>query len=212
MFNRSQKATGRDMHQPQKAVLIDDRREWLRIDDRLFLEYRLVGDAGDPVIIPADRAAEELIATFITKPTEDLLAAARLDHGESIVVPWLKKIDWVLEAILHRLVQVSKAGIALPRLTSVNISGGGISFLSPRQFQEGDQLDLRLILPPFTPIQTKVAITRVIPMEESGKAAWSTGTRYIQINQEDHERLIRHILHIQAERLRARHATQHNAD
>ena len=193
--------------------MVDDRREWLRIDDCLFLEYQLVGEVNGPVVIPADRAAEDLIATFISKPTEDLLAAAPLDAAESVMVPWLKKIDWVLEAILRRLVHVSKEGVALPRLTSVNISGGGISFVSPRQFQEGDQLDLRLILPPFTPIQTRVEITRVIPLkEESGKAGWCIGTQYIQIAQDDHECLIRHILHIQAGRLRARHATQHTAD
>lgn len=201
------------MQEPKRAAVIDDRREWLRIDDCLFLEYQLVGEVSCPVVIPADRAAEELITTFISKPTEDLLAAAHLDAAESLMVPWLKKIDWVLAAILQRLVHVSKEGIALPRLTAVNISGGGISFVSSRQFQEGNQLDLRLILPPFTPIQTRVVITRVAPIEgETGKAGWRTGTRYVQIGQDDHEYLIRHILHLQAERLRARHATQHEAD
>jgi hypothetical protein len=201
------------MHEPKRAAVVDDRREWLRIDDCLFLEYQLVGEVSCPIVIPADRAAEELIATFISKPTEDLLAAAHLNAAESVTVPWLKKIDWVLEAILQRLVRISKEGIALPRLTAVNISGGGISFVSSRRFQEGDQLDLRLILPPFTPIQTRVMVTRVTPMEgENGKAGWCTGTRYVQIDQDDHECLIRHILHIQAERLRARHATQHAAD
>ena len=64
--------------------MVDDRREWLRIDDCLFLEYQLVGEVNGPVVIPADRAAEDLIATFISKPTEDLLAAAPLDAAESV--------------------------------------------------------------------------------------------------------------------------------
>lgn len=201
------------MEEPKRVAVVDDRREWLRIDDSLFLEYQLVGELSCRVDIPADRAAEELIATFISKPTEDLLAAAHLDTAESVMVPWLKKIDWVLEAILQRLVHVSKQGIALPRLTDVNISGGGISFVSSRRFQEGDQLDLRLILPPFTPIQARAVVTRVSQMEgDHGKTGWCTGARYIRIAQDDHERLIRHILHIQAERLRARHATQHGTD
>lgn len=201
------------MGEPKRAAIVDDRREWLRIDDCLFLEYQLVGEVSCPIIVPADRAAEELIATFINKPTEDLLATAHLDATESVMVPWLKKIDWVLEAILQRLVHISKEGIAFPRLTAVNISGGGISFGCTRRFQEGDHLDLRLILPPFTPIQTRVVITRVTSMEgESGKPGWYTGTRFVQIEQNDHECLIRHILHIQAERLRARHTTQHAAD
>lgn len=198
------------MHEPKKAAVVDDRREWLRIEDCLFLEYQLVGEVGSSVPIPADRTAEELIATFISKPTEDLLAAAHLHAGESMMVPWLRKIDWVMEVILQRLIHISKEGVVLPRLTAVNISGGGISFVAPRKFREGDQLDLRLILPPFTPIQTRAEVTRVSPIGgESGQAGWSTGTRYVKIGQADHECVIRHILHIQAERLRARHATQH---
>ncbi len=200
------------MHEPKRAAVVDDRREWLRIDDCLFLEYQLVGEVSCPVSIPGDRAAEEMIATFIRKPTEDLLAAHPHD-AESVLVPWLKKIDCVLESILQRLVRVSKEGISLPKRTDVNISGGGISFTIPRRFQEKDQLDLRVILPPFTPIQARVEITRVIAMEgERETGDWYTATRFMQITQDDHECLIRHILHVQAERLRARHAMQDAAD
>lgn len=200
------------MHEPKRAAVIDDRREWLRIDDCLFLEYQLVGEMSCPVSIPGDRAAEEMIATFIRTPTEDLLAAHPHD-AESVLVPWLKKIDWVLESILQRLVRVSKEGIALPQRTDVNISGGGMSFAIPRRFQEQDQLDLRVILPPFTPIQARVEVTRVTHVEsEGGIAGWYTATRFMQITQDDHECLIRHILHVQAERLRARHAMQDAAD
>lgn len=200
------------MQEQKRTVMVDDRREWLRIDDCLLLEYHLVGDMTCPVSFPGERAAEELITTFITKPTEDLLAA-HPHEAESVLVPWLKKIDWVLESILQRLVRMSKEGIALPKCTDVNISGGGISFTTPRRFEEHDQLDLRVILPPFTPIRARVEITRVIAMKsESGTDGWYTATRFMQITQDDHECLIRHILHTQAERLRARHAMQDAAD
>ena len=130
-----------------------------------------------------------------------------------MLVPWLKKIDWVMESILQRLVRISKEGIVLPQLTEVNISGGGISFTAPRQFTEGDLLDLRVILPPFTAIQARVVITRVAELEnEQGRGHWYTGTRFQQISQDDHECLIRHILHVQAERLRARHLMRDDAE
>jgi hypothetical protein len=201
------------MHEPKKAAVVDNRREWLRIDDCLFLEYQLVGEISCPVSIPSGCAAEEMITTFIRKPTEDLLAAAHFHDAESVLVPWLKKIDWVLESILQRLVRVSKEGISLPKRTDVNVSGGGISFAIPRRFQEKDQLDLRVILPPFTPIQARVEITRVTAMEsEQETSDWYTATRFMHITQDDHECLIRHILHMQAERLRARHAMQDVTD
>jgi hypothetical protein len=43
---------------------------------------------------------------------------------------------------------------------------------------------------------------------EQETSDWYTATLFMQITQDDHECLIRHILHIQAERLRARHAMQ----
>jgi hypothetical protein len=194
------------MHESKKAAILDDRREWLRIDDCLLLEYQVVGEMSCSIAGPADRAAEELITAFITKPTEDLLAGAHAREADSLLIPWLKKIDWVMETMLQRLVRISKEGIALPKLTEVNISGGGISFTASRKFAEGDLLDLRVILPPFTAIQTRVAITRVAETDGAhGKGPWCTGTRFLQISQDDHECLIRHILHVQAERLRARH-------
>jgi hypothetical protein len=201
------------MNERKRAAVVDDRREWLRIDDCLLLEYHVVGELSCPIALPADRAAEELITTFITKPTEDLLASSHSRDAESVLVPWLKKIDWVLEAILQRLIHIGKEGIALPKLTDVNISGGGISFAAARKFQEGDRLDVRVILPPFTPIQARVEITRISPADgENGEKGWCTATRFMQISQDDHESLIRHILHLQAERLRARHSMQDTAD
>ena len=200
------------MQDRKRTAVVDDRREWLRIDDCLFLEYQLVGEISRQDFFHGEPGAEQLITTFIRKPTEDLLAAHPPD-AESVLVPWLKKIDWVLECILQRLVRTSKEGIALPKRTAVNISGGGISFTTPRPFQETDQLDLRVILPPFTPIQARVEITRVVQTESEGETSvWRTATRFLQITQDDHESLIRYILHVQADRLRARHAMHDVAD
>jgi hypothetical protein len=195
------------MPDPKQSFAVDDRREWLRIDDTLLLEYRVVGEPYVPTSGPDAAAAEETITTFISKPTNDLLAFAQLHEGEALLVPWLKKIDWVLEAVLHRLVRMSKETIQLPRLTEVNISGGGVSFSLPRRLQAGDQLDLHIILPPFSAIQARVDVMHATPVDGKG-GAWWTGTCYTQISQDDHECLIRHILHVQAERLRARHFTQ----
>lgn len=195
------------MLDPKQSVAVDDRREWLRIDDSLLFKYHVVGTAWEPSPLSNEAGLEETITTFINKPTQDLLVSAQSHEGEALLIPWLKKIDWVLEAMLHRLVRISKEQIPLPRLTDVNISGGGVSFPIPYRLQEGDQLDLHIILPPFSPIQARVEVMHATPVDGK-KEEWWTGTRYTQISQDDHECLIRHILHVQAERLRARHLTQ----
>lgn len=191
---------------------LDERREWLRIDDKLLLDYRVVGKEtafGPPNVA---QATHEAITTFITKPTEDLLKQPHGHEAEALLIPWLKKIDWVLEVLLQQLAKGCSDVMPLPRLTDVAISGGGISFDVSQVLREGDYLDLRLILPPFVPIAARAVVTRV----ESAQRAESlstVATRFVNMNQDDHERLIRHIFHLQAEHLRTRHlnvATVHD--
>ena len=72
------------MPDPKQSFAVDDRREWLRIDDTLLLEYRVVGEPYVPTSVPDAAAVEETITTFISKPTNDLLAFAQLHEGEAL--------------------------------------------------------------------------------------------------------------------------------
>nr|MBI3614273.1 PilZ domain-containing protein [Nitrospirota bacterium] len=197
----------------------DDRRELLRIDDRLLVEYWPVGEAPDSVESRSLPQVDEAITAFIARPTADLLARAASQEAdvatlmEARLAPWLMKVDWALELILKTVARMSPQGLAIPCLTEVNISGGGICFETPRRFEAGAQLELRIILPPFVPISAVGDVVRVIPVRRGasdaasrgGSGRFSTAARFASITSEGRESLIRHILHLQAERLRARH-------
>ena len=178
----------------------DERREWLRLNDRVFLEYRLVGE----VTLPREAPREDMVSMFVGKPTEDLLARLHQGEGDTVLVPWLMKIDWVLELILQSLLRMRPEGMMIPRLMDVNLSGGGICFTMDQCVKVGVLLDLRLILPPFTPIKARAEVIRVETIDDSAPA-YSVGTRFVEISSDDQERLIHHILQLQAERLRTRH-------
>ncbi len=196
------------MNAPETSTFVDDQREWHRIDDRLLLEYRLAGEPATSAEASfSQQETADAITTFITKSTQDLLAHDQLSEHELLLVPWLRKIDWVLELMLHKLSRLSGEGLAVPRMTDVTISGGGISFTAMRGFQVGDHLDLRLILPPFTPIQAVAEVTGVRPLHGHAHAC-RLAAQFIAISADDRERLIRHILHRQAERLRTRHSIE----
>lgn len=189
-------------HQPAGAPS-DDRREWLRIDDRLLLEYRLAGESPETPLPAELRATEESITAAIAKPTADLLARSGDALQESLLVPWLKKIDWLLELTLKTLAATQPQGVSMARVTEVNLSGGGVSFAAQRQLEVGQDLVLKLILPPFTPIATIARIIRVKPSRRTG-GEFEIATQFMSISPDDQESLIRHILTTQAERLRAR--------
>jgi c-di-GMP-binding flagellar brake protein YcgR len=94
----------------------------------------------------------------------------------------------------------------IARMTNVNISGGGISFVSPHRFNAGDRLQLKIILPPFVPIHTIANIIRTAP-DPHGQGV-VLATEFLDLGEDEQDRIIRHIIQTQAERLRtSRHQT-----
>ena len=55
------------------ATQSDERREWLRIDDRVLLEYRLITDPEGVPTPDLPPASDQTIADAIHKPAADFL-------------------------------------------------------------------------------------------------------------------------------------------
>ena len=183
------------------GLATDNRREWIRIDDTLLLEYRLEDKRPGMPYSAHAVVTPEMISAAVEKPTAELLARSGDVLASAALVPWLRKVDWLLEVILQTLAKTQPDSLDFARLTDVNISGGGISFVSTQRFNEGDRLSLRVILPPFTPIQTVAKIVRSSP-EPQGQG-FALAAEFVDLGEDDQEHLIRHILHIQADRQRA---------
>jgi hypothetical protein len=179
----------------------DERREWIRIDDRVLLEYRLITDPEDvpaPGMLPASNQA---IADAIHKPAADFFARQGEYLAHSPLLPWMMKVDWLLEVIIKTLAQMHPGGVPIAQVADVNLSGGGISFLSPRHFSVGDKLRLKVVLPPFAPLDTTAQVIRSMPAKNG--SGHDIATEFIGLDPNDQELLIRHILQTQAEQLRS---------
>jgi hypothetical protein len=182
--------------------LSDERREWIRIDDRVILEYRLVTDPVEGPTPGIPPVSNEAIAAVIAKPTSDLLLRSSEQLAESPLLPWIMKVDWLLETLVKQLAKMQPEGIAIAQVADVTLSGGGIGFLTPRQFAVNDTLWLKVILPPFIPIHATARVIRSIQAKDG--INYDIATEFIQLNPDDQELLIRHIIQAQAERLRGR--------
>jgi hypothetical protein len=183
------------------SVSSDERREWLRIDDNLLLEYRLLDESPDAHFPISEPVTDDMIAAAVGKPTAELWARSGETLADSSLAPWVMKVDWLLEVLLKTLARAHPGCMGLARVTNVNISGGGISFVSPRQFDAGHQLAITVILPPFTKIQAVAKVIRSSP--DNHGQGFALATEFVDLSADDQEHLIRHILHTQAERLRA---------
>lgn len=186
------------------SIATDERREWIRVDDHLLMEYRLAGESADAPQPDTPPLTDDMIAAAVGKPTADLLARSGEVLSTSPLLPWIMKVDWLMEVLLRGIAHIQPDSIAVARLTEVNISGGGISFVSPRPFQASDLLTLKLILPPFTPIHATAKVIRTSPL--TGAPGHLIATQYVELPPDHHEHIIRHIIQTQAERLRARRA------
>ncbi|HRI37148.1 MAG TPA: PilZ domain-containing protein [Nitrospira sp.] len=179
----------------------DERREWIRIEDRVLMEYRLVTDGEASLPVELARATPESIAAAVGKPTLDLLARSSEIMVDSAVLPWIRKVDYLLEVILNALATSQPTSVTMAHPMEVSLSGGGIGFVSMRKFAADDQLAVKLILPPFTMIRAHVKVIRAVPEPDS--QGFTIATEFVDLTPDDQEHLIRHILHVQAQRLRA---------
>ena len=180
----------------------DERREWIRIDDRVLLEYRLLTETGSVVAVDEGPTTPDIISAAVTKPTAELLVRSGEALSGSPLLPWIMKVDYLLEVILNSLAVIQPASVTMARPTDVNLSGGGVGFVSDREFAAGDQLALKLILPPFMLIQAIAKVIRSVP-QPSGQG-FVIATEFVDLKADEQEHLIRHILQTQAEQLRAR--------
>ena len=65
----------------------EERREWLRIEDRLLLEYRRFDEPAEAMNAHLPPATEDTIATAVSKPTLDLLVRAGETFAGSPLLP-----------------------------------------------------------------------------------------------------------------------------
>lgn len=190
-------------HRAPRPLVNEERRAWLRMDDQLLLECRKVGDEAEPVAgnPPSDRA----IADFIFGSTASLLSRIKQGEDGERLVPWLMKIDWTLDLILKALCRAYPDAVTVPKLTDVNLSAGGIRFPADRPVHPHEQLELNLVLPPFTPIRSIVEVLRVQECDPLG-GPFKVAAKFLSLSPDDRERIIRHIFTLDSARLRGYYA------
>lgn len=186
--------------QPQ-SVLTDpvrepeDRRKSVRVDDRILLEYWQPADESD-------RA--DLLPRFPQVPLVGSPDATEGTGLHPLIAQWMSKIEWTLDAILRTLEHHSPRVLAAPRLLDVNISGEAIRFLPNRPLAVGDRIDLRMILAPFLPVETKGEVIQVRPDPTGAAPHPAVVVRFVDISDVDLEKIIRYVVQRRTDLLKRR--------
>jgi hypothetical protein len=116
----------------------------------------------------------------------------------------MNKIEWTLETLLATLESQSPNRPSAPQLMDVNVSGDGIRFRPYGPLAVGDFIRMRVVLPPFVPVEMKGEVVEVRP-EGHGSAPGPTAiVRFVEIAEGEREKIIRYVIQRQAELLRLR--------
>ena len=187
---------------PKQAPAVqqgEDRRDSVRVDDRVLLEYwSSARSAG------AAEGADHL-RRFGQIPLAGSLEAPDGPPLNPLVIQWMSKIEWTLDAILRTLEHQCPTRVTAPRLMDVNVCGDGIRFLPYRPLSLGDRIDLRMVLPPFIVVETRGEVIQARPDSAGLDPAHTVVVRFVDMAESEREKIVRYVLQRQAEMQRRRH-------
>ncbi len=187
----------------------DQRRSMVRMDDVIEISHRPVADQeiesfGHQIITrSASQSALESVANIIQAAGKAIDPNAPTWRAISLLD---KKLDYLISLLLSQA--PAKTEEAEFYRAEVNISGSGIRFPSQHLYKKGAHLWIAMIIPASPSFRVE-AIGRVERLSSSIKRrdkapSAEVGARFVAINPQDSEEILRYIFQKQREMLRAK--------
>ncbi len=163
----------------------DPRREFVRTTDVIPVYYEALMEGAEESKTVFDW--ELLFDEIEPKPEEN-----------PKLYELLFDINQKLNILLNHLSE--KTGFNMPEAREVNISGGGLRFISKDRFEVGDRLVLKTFLPTYAHvIKLKCEVVRSVPSGDS----FETAVKYTDIDDTTRDKIIKYIFARQRQMLRS---------
>ncbi len=182
----------------------NENREYFRIEVRLPIEFRRI---SYDEYLNLENSVKHSSTQIIDKVNEmrflkEIISKDEKETGQ--IHAYIKLIDKKLDMILDLLNKSKDDGIYQNRYINVNISGAGINFTTDVNLNEGEHVELKVILPfpPYPKITSLCNVVRSIACNINGIANWETALTFTTINEEDRDLLINYIFAKEREFLR----------
>lgn len=183
---------------------MSERREYVRVEASLPVRYKILKeeeyDGAGAKRLKERRAVEEescsALLDEIRLESETLLPASLPDGMNPGMAKALNEMNRKLNLVLKLLVETRLPGIDPEELQDVNLSGGGLRMVLHEKLEVGQKLGMEIRLPLFPPsvLYTVARIARVRPMDEkSDPPLYETALHFIDISEEDREKIIRYV-------------------
>ena len=186
----------------------EDRRDFYRIDDEVALDYQLIDESEEALLV--ERIQAEFSDRFTA--SSDFEATSRqmahVLHKAQIDSPDLARCIQMIDQKLNTLAQLlASEDMSLhgKPLHKVNISAGGLMFRTMEEVPVNRAIELRFVL--FPTHSAVLTLSRVIHCERDDDSdalfPWQVAVEYEQLRESDRELLVRHIMSKQTTNLRA---------
>ncbi len=200
---------------------MQEKREFVRVEAYLPIKYRVI-DEGE-----YETARQECLVTR-PEPPEGLASAPlngfdleeltrqdwSLPNTESmdpLMARALNSIDRKLNLLLRLLIETNFPDVGQEPPVGVNLSGGGLRMVIPEQLVTGQKVLVELTLPTMPPaaITSIAAVVRVVPAPAQEEAnRYETALKFIDIHEDDREKIIRYVFKRQRHQIRNRAAQE----
>lgn len=185
-----------------------ERREHFRINDTLFIQYKAIDETTAKSLgqkIVHHNASEENHDQIQLRSlqTAFTLLTDQINHTDREVARALRLLNEKINILSRALIQPEDHQNR--KNVEVNLSGGGLGFLSEQEFEAKAPLEIHLELPSSGVIIQSIAkvISCVKSYPENEHTPFYLRLAFTQMNEQDRDLLIKHILFRQAEELRA---------
>lgn len=175
--------------------MTQEKRSFFRITDDLILDYRQVdaftADNQKSDSIFPESAALTLFAEFRRLDTDSAQLLTGIGETNRALADYLAILNRKVE-LLTQQVMASQHQNTMVKPTRVNISEGGIAFISEKSLYKGSFLALRLLfLPSFMGVTT---FARVIRCDESSEKTYQIAAKFYHIGSTQQQILSRQIM------------------
>ena len=184
----------------------EEKRRYFRINDTLHLLHRVIDESK---IKQGSHVSNDVLGTYSLAAALEVLnqeAAAlvpRLERRDPEFVEYLKIIDNKIALIAQAIVNQDNEFYEHDK-QDVNLSASGLAFNNDQPIQVGALLELRMLL--TSCLAVIVAYARVVQCKDISKDnpqhPFQICVEYINMNEQDRELLIKHVVKKQMQQLR----------
>lgn len=164
-----------------------NKREFSRVDAHLPLEIRLIPPEQRRLI---SSRLEEKILTSVKPPP---------DVADPLLAEWLKLLHAKLDKILG-LLATNPATTELPPFRTESLSGGGVSFISPVEYDLGDLLELKIIF--HSSLSGALYLYGEVVQKEQSEGGYLIAVSFLSLAEDIRDKIIKFVFEKERELLR----------